>query len=114
MSASITLGRLLRYAALSAAGALAVLTVSNGLAAASPRTPLPTDDQAPAVPFDPGALVSAIDNYASLLSILTGGHKTQPGLGGPAGTVRQPTGIVQQPAGAYPMIPGVPMLPGEP
>lgn len=113
MSASITLGRLLGYAALSAAGALAVLTVSNGLAAATPRTPLPTDDQAPAVPFDPGALVNAIDDYASLLSILTGGKSAQPGLGGPA-AVQPPTGLVEQPTGAYPMIPGVPMLPGEP
>ncbi|PEG58171.1 hypothetical protein CQY21_24130 [Mycolicibacterium boenickei] len=114
MSATTTLGRLLGYAALSAAGALAVLTASNGLAGAAPRTPLPTDDQAPAVPFDPGALVSAIDNYASLLSILTGGQRAQPVLGGPVGTVQQPPAIVQQPTGAYPMIPGVPMLPGEP
>lgn len=114
MSATTTLGRLLGYVALSAAGALAVLTVSNGLAAAAPRTPLPTDDQAPAVPFDPGALVSAIDNYASLLSILTGGQRTQPALGGPAGAVRQPPAIVSQPTGAYPMLPGVPTLPGEP
>ncbi|MGW4098279.1 MULTISPECIES: hypothetical protein [unclassified Mycobacterium] len=113
MSASTTLGRLLGYAALSAVGALAVLTVSNGLAAATPRTPLPTDDQAPAVPFDPGALVNAIDDYASLLSILTGGKSAQPGLGGPA-AVQPPTGLVEQPTGAYPMIPGVPMLPGEP
>lgn len=114
MSAYITFGRRLGYAALILAGPLAVLAVSNASAAAAPRTPLATDDQAPAVPFDPGALVSAIDDYASLLSILTGGHKAQPGLGGPVGAVQRPTGIVQQPAGAYPMIPGVPMLPGEP
>lgn len=121
MSAYTTLGRRLGYAALIIAGPLAVLAVSNASAAAAPRTPLRTDDQAPSVPFDPGALVSAIDDYASLLSILTGGQKVQPGLGGPAGTVQQPAGIVQQPAGivqqpagAYPMLPGVPTLPGEP
>lgn len=113
MFATTTLGRLLGHAALSAAGALVVLTMSNGAAAAAPRTPLATDDQAPAVPFDPGALVSAIDNYASLLSILTGGHRNRPALGGPVGAV-PPAAVVQQPAGAYPMIPGVPMLPGEP
>ncbi|CRZ13661.1 hypothetical protein [Mycolicibacterium neworleansense] len=107
MSAYTTLGRRLGYAALILAGPLAVLAVSNASATAAPRTPLPTDDQAPSVPFDPGALVSAIDDYASLLSFLTGGRNAAPAVGGPAGTV-------QQPAGSYPMIPGVPMLPGEP
>ncbi len=107
MSAYTTIGRLLGCVALSAAGALAVQAVSNASAAAAPRMPLPTDDQPPAVPFDPGALVHAIDDYASLLSILTGGHNAQPGLTGPVSTVPGSTG-------AYPMLPGVPMLPGEP
>lgn len=114
MTAHTTFGRLFGYTALSVAAALAALVVCNGLAAATPRTPLPADEQAPAVPFDPGALVNAIDDYASLLSILTGGRSAQPGLGGPTRAVQSPVGIVEQPAGAYPMIPGVPMLPGEP
>ncbi|MEW2482852.1 hypothetical protein AB0876_24995 [Mycobacterium sp. NPDC049093] len=114
MTAHATFGRLFGYTALSVAGALAALTVSHGMAAAAPRAPLPSDDQTPAVPFDPGALVNAIDDYASLLSILTGGHSAQPGLGGPVGAARQPVGTVEQPSGAYPMLPGVPMLPGEP
>ncbi|MCV7202263.1 hypothetical protein B7435_09040 [Mycolicibacterium peregrinum] len=117
MTAHATFGRLFGYTALSVAGALAALTVSHGMAAAAPRAPLPSDDQAPAVPFDPGALVNAIDDYANLLSILTGGHRAQPGLGGPVGPVRQPVGAVgtvEQPSGAYPMLPGVPVLPGEP
>lgn len=114
MAEHTTFGRLFGYTALSIAAALAALTVSHGMAAAAPPAPLPTDDQAPAVPFDPGALVNAIDDYASLLSILTGGNRAQPGLGGPVGAVRQPVGTVEQPTGAYPMLPGVPMLPGEP
>ncbi|MUL83714.1 MULTISPECIES: hypothetical protein [unclassified Mycolicibacterium] len=100
MSAYTTIGRLFGYAALSIAGPLAALTVSNGFAAATPRAPLATDDQAPAVPFDPGALVNAIDDYASLLSILTGGNSAPPGLGGPAGAVPDPTS-------PYPLLPGV-------
>ncbi|WKG01473.1 hypothetical protein [Mycolicibacterium sp. HK-90] len=114
MSAYSAFGRRLGYAALILAGPLAVLAVSNASATAAPRTPLATDDQAPAVPFDPGALVSAIDDYASLFSILTGGPPAQPALGGPAGIVQQPVGTVEQPTGAYPMIPGVPVLPGDP
>ncbi len=114
MTPHATVGRLFGYTALSVAGALAALTVSHGMAAAAPRAPLPSDDEAPAVPFDPGALVNAIDDYANLLSILTGGHRAQPGLGGPVGAVRQPVGAVEQPSGAYPMLPGVPVLPGEP
>lgn len=103
MTPHATFGRLFGYTALSVAGALAALTVSHGMAAAAPWAPLPSDDQAPAVPFDPGALVNAIDDYANLLSILTGGHRAQPAVG-----------TVEQPSGAYPMLPGVPMLPGEP
>ncbi|MEV0672046.1 hypothetical protein [Mycobacterium sp. NPDC050441] len=106
MTAHTTFGRLFGYTALSIAGALAVLTVSNGLAAATPRAPLPSDDQAPAVPFDPGALVNAIDDYANLLSILTGGGGTSPSLGGPGGTAPVPA-PTQAPEGAYPMLPGV-------
>ncbi|WP_166905315.1 hypothetical protein [Mycobacterium sp. DL440] len=107
MTAHTTFGRLFGYTALSIAGALAAVTVSSGLAAATPRAPLPSDDQAPAVPFDPGALVNAIDDYASLLSILTGGGGTSPSFGGPGAAVRQPVGTVEQPTGAYPMLPGV-------
>lgn len=114
MTAYSTFGRRLGYAALILAGPLAVLAVSNAAAAAAPRTPFATDDQAPAVPFDPGALVNAIDDYASLVSILTGGHRAQPGLGAPAGTVQQPFGAVEPSSGGYPMIPGVPMLPPQP
>jgi hypothetical protein len=105
MSAYTTIGRLLGYAAMGIAGSLAVMTVSNGFAAAAPRAPLPSDDPAPAVPFDPGALVNAINDYASLLSIFTGGHSAQPGFGGSGGT---PPGTT----GSYPVIPGVPYLPG--
>lgn len=104
MAAQITFGRLFGYAALSVAGALTALTVSHGLAAATPRAPLPSDDQAPAVPFDPGALVNAIDDYATLLSILTGGRSAQSGLGGPGGIAPAPA---PAPAGTYPMLPGV-------
>lgn len=108
MSVSTRLGRLVGYATLSIVGALAAVTVSNGLASAAPRAPLPTDDQVPAVPFDPGALINAIDNYANLLSILTGGRSTPPSLGpgvtGPA--VTAPV-TAPAPAGTYPMLPGV-------
>lgn len=50
---------------------VAVSTLGTGLAAGAPRAPLAADDPAPAVPFDPGALINAINDYASLLSLRT-------------------------------------------
>lgn len=100
MSAHAAIGRLLGYTALGIAGVLAALTVGSGLAAAAPRTPLPTDGQAPALPFDPGALINAINDYASLLSILTGGPGVPSGSGGSSGV----PGSVDP----YPTIPGLP------
>ncbi|BBX38177.1 hypothetical protein MMAG44476_05641 [Mycolicibacterium mageritense DSM 44476 = CIP 104973] len=100
MSAYATIGRMVGYTALGVAGAVAVLTLGTGLAAGAPRAPLAADDPAPAVPFDPGALINAINDYASLLSLLTGGHGAQTGL--PA-TNSAPT--VTDP---YPMLPGLP------
>jgi hypothetical protein len=95
MSAHTAIRRLLEYTALGIAGVLAALTVGSGLASAAPRMPIATDQHAPAVPFDLGALINAIKDYASVLSVLTGqstplgpvGSGTMPGLTDPYPTI---------------------------
>lgn len=103
MSVGGTTGRVVA-AALAALAALAAVAASTGSATATPNVPLPADDPpAPVVPFDPGALVGAINDYAGLLSILTGGHRAQPGRGGGA-PVPTPAPAPPDP---YPMLPGL-------
>ncbi|MGH3641417.1 MAG: hypothetical protein ACRDUX_20570 [Mycobacterium sp.] len=94
--------RLLGYAAVGIAGALAALTLGVGAATASPRSPFASDTApAPATPFDPNALLNALNDYFGLLSSFTGGQGSIPGIGGSAATVPAAT----NPAS---LIPGMP------
>lgn len=116
--------RFLGSVALSIVAVLVALSASSGLAQAAPLTPLPADDPpAPAIPFDPGALLGAINDYMSLLSMLTGGRGSSSGLGVPGGAAPGgavpgvvvpgagvPAGVVPGagvPADPYPMLPGL-------
>lgn len=94
--------RFLGYAGVGIAAALAALTLSDGTAAASPRSPLASDTApAPATPFDPNALLNALNDYFGVLSSLTGGQGSMQGIGGSAATVPAAT----NPAS---LIPGMP------
>jgi hypothetical protein len=77
----------LGFAGLAMAGALAALTVSSGIAAASPRSPLASDDPAPAAPFDPSALLNAVNDYVDLVPMLIGGQGSLPGLQAPGSAI---------------------------
>lgn len=70
-------GRLLARMALCVGAGLVAMMFGSGVAAASPRS-LTMDDPAP--PFDPGALINAVNDYTAVLSLLTGGQSFLPGL----------------------------------